>query len=141
MPRNGLTLSLSKGEAILALTVGLSVPVAAPAQTAGDAARGEVVFQKCFACHSVDPADVNLPGPNLAGVVGRRAGVQPGFRYSEAFPDRAARGLVWDATMLDRYLAAPEAVVPGTHMGSFVGLPNPQESADVIAYLAKSQTK
>jgi len=104
-------------------------------------AAGERAFQKCYACHSVDPADVNLPGPNLAGVVGRRAGVQPGFRYSEAFPDRAARGLVWDATMLDRYLATPEAVVPGTHMGSFVGLPNPQESADVIAYLAKSQTK
>ena len=48
---------------------------------AGDAARGERVFERCYACHSVDPAETGLTGPNLAGVVGRRAASRD-FDYS-----------------------------------------------------------
>lgn len=101
----------------------------------GDASRGAVVFQKCYACHSVVAGEGGLSGPNLHGVIGRAAGAEPGFDYSPAL--RAAandRGLAWTARELDRFLADPELALPGTSM-AFVGLANARERADVIAYL------
>ena len=105
----------------------------AKAQTADP---GERAFQKCYACHSVDPTETNLPGPNLAGVVGRRAGTAPRFEYTPAIRRAGARGLVWDRASLDRFLAEPEAVVPGTSMAR-PHLESEQERRAVIDYLAK----
>lgn len=93
--------------ALLALAL-----LAAPAQ-AQDA--GEREFQRCISCHGVDPAETDLPGPNLRGVLGRRAGTLAGFDYT---PELRASGLVWDRATLDRFLADPEALVPGTRMGN-----------------------
>ena len=101
----------------------------------GDASRGAVVFQKCYACHSVVAGEGGLSGPNLHGVIGRAAGAEPGFDYSPAL--RAAandRGLAWTARELDRFLADPELALPGTSM-AFVGLADARERTDVIAYL------
>ena len=42
--------------------------------------------------------------------------------------------LTWDEKTLDRFLADPLKIVPGTTM-TYVGIPDPQERADVIAYL------
>lgn len=104
----------------------------------GDAARGERVFQRCYSCHSVDPSDkAKLQGPNLFQIIGRPAGAAAGFDYSEAMREKAAAGLTWDAATLDRYIADPEAVVPGTRM-SVPPLRDEQERADLIAYLARS---
>src|SRR3954470_6759500 len=90
---------------------------------------GERAFQKCFSCHSVNPEERDLPGPNLAGVVGRRAGRLDGFEYSPAMLAAGGeRGLVWGPETLDRYLADPEAMVPGTLM-SIPGLKDPGERA------------
>ena len=100
----------------------------------GDAARGERVFQRCYACHSVDPAETELPGPNLAGVVGRRAASRGDFDYSPAMREAGRRGLVWDESALDTFLADPMAAVPGTAMG-FPGLRNEADRRDAIAYL------
>ena len=61
------------------------------AMLAAAAPSGEALFQRCYACHSVDPAEQGLPGPNLAGVVGRRAGAQAGFDYSPAMRAAGAR--------------------------------------------------
>jgi cytochrome c len=106
--------------------------------TTGDAARGERAFQRCYACHSVDPSEkAKLQGPSLYRVLGRPAGALPGFDYSDAMKAKAASGLVWDAETLDRYLADPEAMVPGTGM-SVPPLGDAQERADIIAYLARS---
>ncbi|MFZ5719548.1 MAG: c-type cytochrome [Pseudomonadota bacterium] len=92
------------------------------------------MFQRCYACHSVDPGETGLQGPNLAGVVGQRAGMRPGFDYSPAMRRAGARGLVWTEAALDRFLADPEAVVPKTEM--FIPpLRRPAERAAVIAYL------
>ena len=110
---------------------------AALAQEA-DADLGARVFQQCYACHSVEPGEHGTPGPNLHGVVGRRAGALEGFDYSEAMIEAGReRGLVWTEETLDGFLADPEAYLPGTWM-SFVGLADPAERAAVIGYLKGS---
>lgn len=104
----------------------------------GDAVRGERVFQRCYACHSIDPNETaKLQGPSLFRIIGRPAGAVAGFEYSEAMREKAAAGLTWDAATLNRYIADPEAVVPGTRM-SVPPLRDDQERADLIAYLASS---
>jgi cytochrome c len=72
----------------------------------GDAARGERVFQRCFACHSVDPGETaKLQGPSLYRILGRPAAALGGFEYSPAMRAKAAAGLVWSEAVLDRYIA------------------------------------
>jgi len=98
---------------------------------AQDAAAGAQVFKsQCSICHSTQPGR-NVIGPSLFGVVGRHSGIIPNFRYSSA---NQASGLVWTPPTLDRYLAAPRRVVPGTLM-SYPGLKDDRERADLIAYL------
>jgi cytochrome c len=117
------------------LTLGLGL-VTAPWVHA-DPTRGERVFQRCYACHSVDPAEGKLPGPNLHCVLGRHAGVLPGFEFSPAMAEAGrARGLVWTRETLDAFLADPQHLVPGTEM-SLPGLPDPTDRRDVIDYLAQ----
>ena len=104
----------------------------------GDAARGERAFQRCYACHSVDPHEAaRLQGPSLYRIIGRPAAAIAGFEYSDAMRQKGADGLVWDAATLERYLADPEAVVPGTNM-SLPPLRDAAERADLLAYLARS---
>ena len=108
--------------------------VAAPPAAAavrGDPAQGASVFRKCQVCHSLQ-AGKNLQGPSLAGIVGRKAGAQPTFNYSDAMKQA---NLTWDAATLDAYLTDPQKVVPGNHM-PFPGLKSQHERDDVIAYLA-----
>ena len=102
---------------------------------AGEVARGEVAFQKCYACHSVVRGETGLAGPNLLGVVGRPVASIEGFDYSAALEALPERGIErWDETALDLFLESPDDVAPGTDM-TFVGLRDPAERADVIAYL------
>ena len=112
---------------------------AAGVLAAGDVEQGEVVFQRCYACHSVVPGETGLTGPNLSGVVGRAVASAPDFEYSAALGGLPAQGYrVWTEAALDAYLRSPEDFAPGTAM-SFVGLPDPGERADVIAYLAAAR--
>jgi cytochrome c len=105
------------------------------AHAAGDPARGERVFQYCYSCHSVDPNETAiLQGPSLAGIVGRRIAGQQGFEYSPALRAFAAEHGTWSEGLLDRYVAAPQEVVPKTTM-AFRGVEEAQERADLIAYL------
>lgn len=91
--------------------------------------RGEQAYEaRCAGCHSVATDRV---GPRHAGVFGRRAGSVPGFAYSSAL---AASGLVWTAETLDRWLANPEAVVPGQRMGYQLG--DAQARAEIVAFLS-----
>ena len=114
-----------------------------PAETdtfaAGAIERGEVVFQKCHACHSLMPGETGLSGPNLAGVVGRTIASVPGFEYSDALEALPTRGYrVWTQAALDAFLTSPEEFAPGTAM-TFVGLPDAKERADLMAYLAATR--
>jgi cytochrome c len=98
--------------------------------------EGERAFQKCYSCHSVDPKEKDLSGPNLAGVIGRRAASLPNFEYSPAMKKAGAGGLVWTEDTLERYLADPLEAVPGTTMGP-VPLKDAAERRAVVAYLKR----
>jgi cytochrome c len=108
----------------LAATLALAAGTAAGA----DAARGEKLYARCAACHALAYDRV---GPRHCGVLGRRAGSVPGFEYSPALKKS---GITWTAKALDRFLAAPLEVVPGTTM-TYAGVADPKERADLIAYL------
>lgn len=99
--------------------------------------RGAQAFLQCYSCHSAEPGETDgLEGPNLAGMVGRAIAAQPGFDYSpamRAFADRHGR---WDAALLDRFMADPQAVVPGTGMAGYPGLDDPEQRRTIIEYLS-----
>ncbi len=111
---------------------GVFLLLAAPAAFgAGDAKRGAQVFQACMACHSVAPGE-HLTGPSLAQVWNHKAGTTPGFqRYSDAMK---SADVVWDEATLDKWLANPDAFMPGTSM-TFAGLKQQKDRLDVAAYL------
>lgn len=96
-----------------------------------DPDKGQIVFLQCRACHSLEATGPNKVGPNLHGVIGRKAGLAPGFAYSDAI---TASGVVWSADTLDRFLIRPSDFITGTRM-VFVGLRKPEDRANVIAYL------
>lgn len=124
------------GAACLAavIAVGCVVPQGAAAP-ADRPSRGERLFQQCYACHSVDPGEDGLTGPNLRGVVGRRMAADREFRdYSPALRRAEANGRVWSAAELHRFLIDPEAAMPGTTMG-YVGMADADDRADLIAWL------
>lgn len=112
----------------LTLAVILAAATSAQAQNADN---GKTVFRQiCGVCHAV-VAGKTLIGPTLFEVVGRKSGSVAGFQYSDG--NRAAN-LTWDAATLDRYLADPRGVVPGTKM-TYGGLKDDQKRHDLIAYL------
>jgi cytochrome c len=90
--------------------------LAACGQAGGDSAApaspGETAFAQCRSCHGVEPG-VNGVGPSLHGVVGRAAGSLAGYGYSAQM---RGSSLTWDRATLERYLAAPQDVVPGSRM-------------------------
>nr|WP_295833101.1 cytochrome c family protein [uncultured Azospirillum sp.] len=98
----------------------------------GDAAAGKTVFNVCKACHTIEAGGPNRVGPNLHGVVGRKAGTHDGFSYSAAMKDS---GITWDEAKLNEYLKDPKATVPGNKM-AFAGIKDDAKRADLIAYLA-----
>jgi cytochrome c len=70
-------------------------------------------------------------GPTLKGIIGRKSGTVPGFRYSRAMKNAA---ITWDEVSIDRYLSNPQDVVPGNIM-PFSGVPDAAQRANLIAYL------
>jgi cytochrome c len=97
---------------------------------AANPATPPAVFAQCAACHSVNGS--NGVGPSLKGVIGRKAGSVPGFRYSRAMKNY---GKVWDKTSLAAYLANPQQAVPGNTM-PFAGVPDASQRNAIISYLA-----
>ena len=103
------------------------------AQTAS-VENGANVFKKCRACHLVGDRAKNAVGPILNNVIGRRAGGIEGYNYSDNIRELGQGGLSWTDEHLNRYLENPKAVVPRGKM-AFQGIADPQDRADVIAYL------
>jgi len=111
--------------------------LAAPAYASdatGDAAQGKELFEAsgCPACHGVTKEDNAKVGPNLVGVVGRKAGTTQSLLGPSE--NMKKYGVTWSAETLDEFLVNPSAKVPGTAMAGI--LTDPQQRADVIAYLA-----
>lgn len=107
----------------------------AAAQTVGDPAAGEKVFNKCRACHAVGEGAANKIGPELNGIIGEKPGAVEGYTFSAPFTEWAADKTAWDEELMSTWLADPRAVVKGTKM-VFPGLKKPEEISNVIAYLA-----
>lgn len=102
------------------------------AARAADAEAGGKFFTRtCGPCHATAANAPNRIGPTLFGVVGRRSGSVPGFRYSEA---NKSANITWTPETLDKYLADPKGLIPGTTM-AYAGVKKDEDRADVIAYL------
>ena len=114
---------------IAALLIGAALPAAAQ-----DAEAGQRVFNQCRACHSINEGGRNGVGPNLHGILGRKAGSSEGFRYSASLREKAEGGLTWNEDTLRAYIANPKAVIPAGSM-SYPGLRNEQQLNDLLAYL------
>lgn len=101
------------------------------ARADGNPQRGAKVYGACAACHSLDP-DLQLSGPSLAGLWGKKAASVAAFpRYSSAL---RKRDFVWDEVSLYAWLADPKAFVPGTYM-TFRGIRDDKARSDLIAFL------
>ena len=128
---------------IAALT---ATTLALPAM-AQDAANGEKEFRKCKACHMIqapDGTDVvkgGKTGPNLYGVVGRKAGTYEGFKYSDALIKLGEAGEIWTEDDLAQYIADPnkyvEAKVGDKSLKTKMTFKMAKGQADVVAFLAQ----
>lgn len=126
---------------LLALLAFVTVSVAF---TPGDPVRGEKVFRKCKACHSVEEGRTKPAGPNLLGVFGRQAGTAD-YRFSTSMIEAGEAGLVWTPESVDAYITDPKVFLKETLDASRVRnkmvfkLKDEEDRADVIAYLMSLQ--
>ena len=97
----------------------------------GDLAHGEKVFKKCSACHMIAADGKNKIGPNLWGVIGRKAGAISDYNYSKAM---VAYAKEWSYEEMNAYLIKPQAYIKGTKM-AFAGLRKEKDRASVILYM------
>ena len=119
---------------LAAIAVIASVCLGAGAGEAADVAKGEAAFvRQCAICHTIDKGGEHRLGPNLFGILGRKAGTAPGFRYTNAFRNTAT--FEWTEGLLGPWIALPAVMVPGTAMATFPGVSD-RDKDDIIAYLA-----
>ena len=105
----------------------------APSFADGDAKKGEKVFKKCKACHSMVAGKRGL-GPSLADLFGRKAGTLEGYKFSKAMVES---DVVWSEETLTAYLKKPRAFIKGTKM-TFPGIKGSKadaQIADLMAFL------
>ena len=132
---------------VFALAAAAVVCLVGTAQAQGSADDGETVFKKCMTCHRIGPEAKNLIGPNLTGVIGRQAGTQEGFAYSDLNKLAGQNGLVWTDELIFKNLEDPTPflkqfltdkgkgdLAEGAAKMAFK-LADEQDRRDVIAYL------
>jgi len=109
-----------------------AAPSAASSGTAALAAApaAPAAFAQCASCHSAVPGKHGI-GPSLAGIYGTKAGEIAGYEFSPALK---TSGLTWDDATLDKWLAGPMKMVPGTRM-TYAGMTDPAKRAELIAWL------
>jgi cytochrome c len=110
---------------------GFLLGAATHAAATPDVLHGEEVYGRCMACHALASDRV---GPHHCGLFGRRAGTAPGFPYS---PAMKRSKIVWNEATLDRFLAGPLQLVPGSAM-TYDGVSNAKDRSDLIAYLKRA---
>lgn len=114
----------------LAVGCGLLSSQAALADSAADGAR--LFASQCAVCHAHASGAHAGVGPNLFGVVGRKAGTYPAYSYS---PAMKSAGFNWSTAQLDKYLANPQQLVRGNRM-PFAGVHDNAQRAAIVSYLA-----
>ncbi len=116
---------------IIAAALALS-SILTEAAVAADEAGGEQLFNNaCRTCHSWKEGDNRL-GPNLHGIVGRKAGAASGFSYS---PSLKGSGITWDEGTLDKFITNPDGVAPGNNMKPFTGISDAATRKQIIEFL------
>jgi cytochrome c len=110
---------------------GITMTVATEIQVA-DAKAGETAFTRCRACHTVEKGEPNRVGPNLFGVVGRKAGEVAGFNYSPALK---GSGLTWTEDNLAKWIQDAPGTVPGNKMNLAKGAVNATQAKDIVEFL------
>ncbi|MGI9384887.1 MAG: c-type cytochrome [Methyloligellaceae bacterium] len=120
----------------LATAAALVMAFAQTASAEGDPAKGEKVFKKCKVCHAVGEGAKKKVGPALNNIIGAKAGIQEGYKYSKAMKKAGEEGLVWTEDKLSVYLEKPKKLIKGTKM-VFPGLKKETDRDNVIAYLKK----
>ena len=95
-------------------------------------AAGENVFKKCAACHTNVSGGASKIGPPMWGIVGKKSGSHPEFKYSSGL---TAHGKVWSVEELNAFLYKPADYIKGTKM-AFAGIAKDEERANLIAYLS-----
>ena len=111
-----------------------------PAASAATEENGAHLFAPCRACHSLEPAERGLPGPNLAGLIGRRIGGDTAFDYSPALRRARDEGLHWDTRRLDAFLADPAEMFPGLWM-SMRGIEDAGDRQALVRFLADTASR
>lgn len=92
----------------------------------------------CRECHSFVKNDNRL-GPSLYGVVGRKAGTEPGYAYTQSMKDS---GITWTAATLDTWIADPGAVIPGNGMSPpYSGITDAAIRERIVAFLKSISPK
>ena len=107
-----------------------AVPIATLLASA-DVAKGEAIFKKCIACHTIAAGGANGIGPNLYATLGKPLASHAGFAYSDALK---TKGGAWAWENMSEWLANPKKYAPGNKM-TFAGLGNPEERAAVLLYI------
>jgi cytochrome c len=117
------------------LLLSLLLPASATAEE-----NGARAFAPCRACHSLDPAERGLPGPNLSGLIGRVVAGNTDFDYSPVLRKARDEGLRWDAKRLEAFLADPAAMFPGLWM-SMRGIEDAAERQALVRYLTNPSAR
>jgi len=111
-----------------------SACLAGAAWADGDPAKGKAAFvRQCAICHTTEKDGDNRMGPNLFGIVGKKAGTAAGFTYTNAFRNRA--NWEWTEDAIGGWMMFPATMVPGTAMAAFQGIAE-KDRDDLVAYLA-----
>jgi cytochrome c len=105
--------------------------LAAPAQAQAQVDAGRRLFARCTNCHEVGAGARNGFGPQLNGIVGRKAGSAPAYAYSPALKQA---GFVWNEQKLVAFIRDSEKVVPGNKM-RFLSFMSEKQAAEIVAYL------
>ena len=123
---------ISKFASLVAAAGLIAVATSLPAQTPAQPDGAALFRMRCASCHAVVPGARAVIGPNLAGVTGRKAAATT-FNYSPALK---ASNLTWNRANLDRFLAGPTRMVPGTRM--VIAVTDAQQRAAILDHLARS---